>query len=231
VHSAYIGIFMDLLPHSSTRARDLTELGLLPGDAALSGTTPFMAGSPLNDPTFRARFEGTVSSLSLVRFYLRHPGRLLGLVARGTRHAFDTRVARLGYYAVGAGRGPLAQPFGLWSVARERLVPRSLTFLSLYFASGGVALALLRARRVAVRAAGACYALLVFVAAAQLAGALLLGGGEPDLEKHLFLFDLAFDWSLVLLAVSVAAAWLPSPGRARGAAQPGGGVPEPPAPA
>jgi len=46
------------------------------------------------------------------------------------------------------------------------------------------------------------YFLFVFIAIAQFLIATLGGGGEPDLTKHLFMFNLAFDVSFLLLILA-----------------------------
>ena len=108
--------------------------------------------------------------------------------------AFSTRVKRLGYYEASSGKPPLSRPFGIWSAVRENVFPRSVSFLSLFFATGAAA-AVLRGRK-SLRASSGLYllyALLVVVAAIQFVVAVLGGGGEPDVEKHLFMFNVAFD--------------------------------------
>jgi hypothetical protein len=208
----FVAVFMEILPNSPDPARDLEDLGLLPGDAAYINANPYTEGSPLYDPAFVERFSAVADNFTLARFYLRRPARLYGLLTRCAKRAFDTRVDYLGYYEVSSGRPGYSKPFAPWSVLRETLVPRSVPFVGLFLASGAVAFPLLRGRTRGRRVA-AVYTLLVAVAAVQLAVAILLGGGEPDVGKHLFLFNVAFDLALVLLAVGACWAWRRSAGR------------------
>ena len=204
VHGAYVGIFMDLLPHSSTKQEDLTELGLNPNYALFSNTTPYQPDSPLNNPEFEMDFSTKVKSSTLPLFYLSHPGRLYSLFARCVKHTFSTRVRRLGYYEAISGKPPLARAFGIWSTVRENVFPRSLIFLGLFFATALAAIVLfVRTSSATVRSLSLLYLLFTAIAGAQFLIAILAGGGEPDLAKHLFMFNLAFDICLILCVLGV----------------------------
>jgi hypothetical protein len=204
VQSAYVEIFMDLLPNSETPQQDLAAMGLSPDFAAYSGTTPYQPDSPLNDPAFHSAFAAGTDSLTVPLFYLARPLRLYQLCSRCMKHAFSTRVKRLGYYEASTGKPPRAQPFGFWSAIRESVGPRSVFFLGFFLASG-IAAAVLSIRRSwpTLRGMYLLYALFVLIAEAQFFVAVLVGGGEPDLEKHLFMFNLAFDVCLILLVLWV----------------------------
>ena len=202
VQSAYIEIFMDMLPNSPTPREDLIEMGLNPDYAAFSGTTPYQVDSPMRDAKFSAEFAAATNSLTIPWFYAKHPRRSYGLCVRCMTHAFTTRVPRLGYYEAETGRPPRAQAPGLWSNVRERLFPRSVPFICFFLGVSVLASILwIREGSAASRGIAALCLLLVFIAVAQFLIASLVGGGEPDLEKHLFMFNLAFDACLVLLVV------------------------------
>jgi hypothetical protein len=200
VHGAYVGIFMDLLPNSSTKQEDLIELGLNPNYALFSKTTPYQPDSPLNDPKFETDFSTKVKSSTLPLFYVKHPRRLYSLFARCMKHTFSTRVRRLGYYEATTGKPPLAKPFGIWSAVRENVFPRSLIFIALFFSTAIAAIVLfIRTSSATVRSLHLLYLLFISIAGAQFLIAILAGGGEPDLAKHLFMFNLAFDVCLILV--------------------------------
>lgn len=205
IHSIYIGLFLDLLPNSPHPQDDLTELGLNPNYALFSGTTPYQIDSPLNDPRFELDFSSKVSSLTLPLFYLKHPSRLYELSTRCVKYAFSTRVERLGYYESHTGKPPLSKPFGIWSNIRENLFPRSLWFFVSFSATGIVAIVLLlKTSSNIAKGMYFLYVLFVFIASSQFLVAILVGGGESDVEKHLFMFNLAFDVCLILLVLGAA---------------------------
>ena len=195
----YIGIFVDLLPNSPSPQDDLMALGLDPAFADFAGTTPYQLDSPFYDTEIRSLIASRVNSHSLAMFYLARPDRLYGLCARCVKHLFITRVKRLGYYEASTGKPPQTQAFGLWSVIRENVFPRSLVFLALYFATGIAALYWSRKASLPVlRSLNALYVLFVAIACVTFFASILGGGGEADLAKHLFMFNISFDASLIL---------------------------------
>jgi hypothetical protein len=206
LHIAYVEIFMDLLPRSDTPEQDLIDLGLDPNFAVFSGTTPYEPDSPLNDLRVRTELSTKVGSFTVPLFYLKHPVRLYQLCARCSKHCFSNRLRRFGYYEATTGKPPRAQPFGIWSIVRERAFPRSVFFLGLFFASGIGALFLARESSAKLRYIHLLYALFVFVAVLQFFIAVVVGGGRADLQKHLFMFNLAFDVCIILLVLGAVTA-------------------------
>jgi hypothetical protein len=215
IHAVYIGVFMDLLPHSKTPEEDLVALGIDPYYARYSGTTPYQPDSPLTtDLQFRDEFTKAAKPYTLPLFYLKHPGRLYELCERCVRYAFFTRVFRLGYYEARSGKPPYAKPFGLWSWIRERF-PRSLFFVGLFCATGIAAVfSAVRSSSATSKGIYLLYILLVFTACEQFLVAVTAGGGAPDVEKHLFMFNLCFDACVILWILGIAG-WLQQGGWAR----------------
>jgi hypothetical protein len=158
----------------------------------------------MKDPAFEKEFAAKSGSLTVPLFYLARPGRFYQLCSRCMKHAFTTRVPRLGYYEASTGKPPLAHPDGPWSAIRESVVPRSALFLGFLLATG-IAAAVLFIRRASPqrRCLRLLYALFAFIVVGQFLVGVLAGGGEPDLEKHLFMFNLAFDVCLILFVLWV----------------------------
>jgi hypothetical protein len=196
---------MDLLPNSITPQQDLAAMGLNPAFAAYTGTTPYQLDSPLNNTAFYAEFAKQTNASTVPVFYLTRPVRLYQLFGRCVKHAFSTRVNRLGYYEASASNPPRAHPFGLWSAIRENLAPRSVFFLGFLLATAIVAVVFfIRQCSPTLRCIYLLYVLFVLIAEAQFFVSVLVGGGEPDLEKHLFMFNLAFDVCLILSILGAA---------------------------
>lgn len=201
---AYLGIFYDMLPNSATPEDDLTAIGLDPSWAKFSGTTPYQPDTHLKDPEFGNRFSTTVRAYTRPVFYLTRPSRFYDLCARCVGHSFSTRVRRLGYYEADSGRPPQSQPFGLWSSVRETVFPRTLLFVGFFFATSIAAFVIMfRGSSPTLKYLGLLYVILIFVAVAGFFVP-VLSQGESDLEKHLFMFNLAFDSCLILAAIGSA---------------------------
>jgi hypothetical protein len=195
----HIIIFKDLLPHSDTPRQDLMDLGLNPDWAAYNHTSPYQPDSPFHDPAFKNELLAKVSTNKIMLFYLSHPQRLAKLFTRCAKRAFTTFLPRRGYYEASAAKPRWQRPFGLWSNIRERVIPRNLLSVAIFFATGLGALWLLRQKPSTTFSGLAwLYLLLVCIAGSQFLIAVLAGGGEADLEKHLFMFNLSFDLCLVL---------------------------------
>jgi len=197
VHVLWDTVFYSILPHSPSPESDLHEFGLDPDLARFAGATSWDAGVPLYETTARYGYG------AIARFYLRHPGRFLGLCAVCARHAFTWREPLIGNFTRNSGRPPraLSRAFAGWSGLENRVLPKSIWFLAavlslvLAFSArvcrrnglssreGGTALV------VATIAVMAILAFLVCVAAE----------GPKDLVKHLYLFQVLFDACLLAL--------------------------------
>ena len=109
----------------------------------------------------------------------------------------------LGYYEKASGRPPLSPPSALWSRIRDFIFPKSVwtlfTFLGLGIAS--IVLGIIRATTQTSRDMSVFCGFLMAIAMSQFF-VLILTIGENDLRRYLILFNLAFDLSLILLAVA-----------------------------
>jgi hypothetical protein len=190
----YNSIFLQVLPHSTTPAADLTALGLDPQLARYSGSSAFIQSGAFYHPTW---FPREASYGRLVRFYLARPARLFALTERGVEAALSNRVAMLGNYLRSTGKpcATLSSSFSWWDSLRKHL--RNLWFVAGFMALNILApfIASLRVKdpRTAVllqfQSSMAWAAVLLFYAA-------IVGDGN-EFQKHLFAFNFLFDACLV----------------------------------
>jgi len=204
----YQTVFYGVLKHSDDVAADLAELGLPPELAPLAGTNFFEAGTaiPQTSPQLDAMFYERISHMDVAMYYAKHPIRLIERLERAAAHSVTIRPYYLGSYVQEEGREPGAVHLegAWWSEGKKAHAPRSV-----YAAMALAALyaALLASRRVAaligLRARGTLFAA-PFVAAIAYATP-IVGDGDADLSKHLFLYNVAFDFMAVASAGLIAA--------------------------
>jgi hypothetical protein len=207
-YSLYNAVFYELLKYSPAPRADLLQLDLNPDLEKYRGTNTYSPDAPLEDPGFESAFFNRMGAAKLMRFYLRHPSRLAAVAQRTAPGAFCLRPSYLGNFEKSYGLAPGAQSrrFQFWSKLRESAAPRSLWFVAVFFAVNGMA-----ALAVYVKSgSGYLRAAMVFhlMLAAMAIEQLLLAGimcGQYELVKHLFLFNLLFDWCVCADAVLLAA--------------------------
>jgi hypothetical protein len=199
----YNSIFYEILRHSPSPEQDLLELGLDAELAEYAGTISYMPESAINDAGFPATLFASLGWSRVLRLYLRHPERLLDLASRGARSAFSLRPDGLGNFEKAAGFEPraLSHAFDVWSGFKAQVVPGSLAFL-LAFLGLNLVLAVVCMRR-AWRPRPPVHRfpevlLLLVIMSAMAFGTAVIGEGELDIVKHMFLFNVITDLIFVL---------------------------------
>jgi hypothetical protein len=93
--NVYDSVFFQIIRTSPTPAADLKELGLDESFVRYKGTHAWSPGvtEEVYDEVYKR-----VGERGIIRFYLRHPGRFLGLVLRGSKYAFVMRPGYLGNF-------------------------------------------------------------------------------------------------------------------------------------
>jgi len=206
----YQSVFFGILKDSPSLREDMRELGIPEKYAALAGTNYFQKDTviPQDDPQLKRDVLDRLGHADVVRFYLRHPDRLWQKMKRAAEEGAFIRPSYLGNFAREAGRPPGAQAsaFGGWSALKAKL-PHGMPWTAGFYAAYAAALAAVWLRARTVRAKMAAETM----ACVALAGAIsflvpIIGDGEADLAKHLFMFNVCSD--MMLVSASAAAAWL-----------------------
>jgi len=203
----YHTIFYGVLKDSPSPEADMRELGIPDKYAGLAGTHGYMPDAPYNiyGEEFRKEVYDNAPLWEVAMFYARHPDRLLDKLRLSAESALPLRPAYLGNTLPGEGdegRYSFAKKPSFWEPLRKRAVGYALPIAAAVFVLWTAALAVSAvrlARRPDPRAAAglAGGALLAASCAAQFAIP-VVGNGEADLQKHMFLFNFLFD--LMLLA-------------------------------
>ncbi|WP_052476333.1 glycan biosynthesis hexose transferase WsfD [Cohnella kolymensis] len=198
----YQSIFYGVLKDSPDVAGDMKELGIPEKYAVLAGTNYFQKDTPIRqkDPMLRQEVLEKLSHKDIALFYLKHPGRFIHKLERAADNAMFIRPNYLGNYDQSAGKPPGAKSdsFSVWSKWKVESMPHSLAwflgFYAIYFVLLGVIWWRNSSKRVRLGAET--------LAAVGLAGAFacvvpLIGDGEADLGKHLFMFNVCFDMMVI----------------------------------
>jgi len=207
VINQYQTVFYGIVKDSPDPQQDLRELGIDPSLASLAGTDYFTprSGMQPDDPQMKTLFYDKISHAKVALFYAKHPARFLQKLDRAAESGMYNRPMYLGNYAKSAGHEPgaVTHTFGWWSKFKLKL-PHSFAAVFLFFAAYVLTAVVLRLRSADRR--GKLLAELFLVLA--LVGAIammvpLIGDGEADLSKHLFLYEVCFDAMVVSAVVFV----------------------------
>ncbi|BBI30623.1 glycan biosynthesis hexose transferase WsfD [Cohnella abietis] len=205
----YQSIFYGVLKGSSNVEKDMEELGIPEKYAVLVGTNYFQKdiAIPQNDPVLREEVLEKLSHKDIAMYYLRHPSRFIEKLDKAAANSMFIRPNYLGNYDQSVGKPPktLNYKYSGWSQFKLKHMPRSLAFYVglyvLYLAVLGTLWWRTASRRVRLVAET-----LAVVALAGVFSCIvpLIGDGEADLGKHLFMFNVCFDMmgvSIVMGAV------------------------------
>ncbi|MFD2332414.1 hypothetical protein ACFSR7_24415 [Cohnella sp. GCM10020058] len=205
----YQSIFFGALKDTPNLQRDMSELGIPDKYAGLAGTNFFQKDTiiPQNDPTLRREVLDRLSHRDIALYYVRHPERFVSKLEKAANNGTAVRPYYLGNYSQSADRerSKLSYAFSAWSEWKHRHMPNSLAWFIACYAfyygllagwwlrSAGRPGSRLLAESLAV--VGAAGAVAVTVS--------LMGDGEADLGKHLFMFNVCFD---IMAASAIAGA-------------------------
>jgi len=206
-YTRYNSVFYGILKDSPNPTQDLIDLGLNPdlavdaGKHAFLGEDEYVKYVPLSEPT-RQEFYNKISNCDLVWFYITHPQRFVTGMEYTARHAFITSTA-LGKYQKTDFEQPVSEfnRFTHWSSLREEYMPKNLWFLVLVY-SVVIGLSALAYKK--WRQSAEIVSLLKLFWAVTIIGLLqfpmpLIGNGQADTAKQLFLFNFTFDLIVVVL--------------------------------
>ncbi|MBB6638258.1 hypothetical protein [Cohnella thailandensis] len=200
----YQSIFYGVLKDTPSIEADLKELGIPPKYAVLAGTNYFQKDTaiPQRDAALKREVLDRLSHRTIAMFYLKHPGRLLEKMKKAALAGTSIRPYYLGNYdkTDGKPKGALSYRFSAWSEFKHQRMPKSLGWFAIVYSGYMLVIGAgwLRSRS---RSAKFAFETLAVVAACGIFAFVipLIGDGEADLGKHLFLFNVCFDMMLVCL--------------------------------
>lgn len=199
----YQTVFYGVLKDSPDPAADLRELGIREEYAVLANADYFVPHPiDITTPEFKREYYDKISRGKVLMFYAKHPGRFFEKLQVCAKSSFNLHFY-LGNYENQDGHQALEQSkaWTPWTALLSQVVPKTLWFLvpfALLFA--GVAVWEWR-RQTSPGAKLLCEFFLAIELMAMAQFVLpILGDGEADLGKHLFLFNVL---GSVMLVTSV----------------------------
>lgn len=201
----YQAVFYGILKDSPAPGNDLEELGIARDLAVLAGTNYFMKSYPLDikDPEFQAEINEKVNPLKVTMFYLTHPERFLYKLQNASDSGFQIASGLGNVEKTGSTEYSLAaESPGAWSRFKLEIVPHSLLFVFLFFLIYFIVLfnkwlrETSRYRRLQIE----LFMLIEIIGITQFVIP-IIGDGEADIGKHLFMFNVCFDVMFVSSSV------------------------------
>jgi hypothetical protein len=208
VINQYQAVFYGILKDSPHPEKDLIDLGLDPKLVVLAGTNYFTSDTPIPQKSeeLKELFYNHISHGKIAIFYLTHPDRYIGKLEVTAKNTLNMRPSYLGNYekAAGVERGTISTTYDTWSQFKTKALPHSLWFLIPFFIL--YYLFMIRSyRNEANTDRKKAHEVLMSVGLMAIISFVvpLLGDGEADMEKHLFLFNVCLD-----LMFSISMIWL-----------------------
>ncbi|WP_127495395.1 glycan biosynthesis hexose transferase WsfD [Paenibacillus glycanilyticus] len=218
----YQTVFFGVLKDSPDPASDLRELGLPEAFKVNAGTNFFQKDTVIkqNDPRIVAALEG-ISHKDVLLYYAKHPDRFLQKLKRAAKNGMSIRPFYLGSYEKEAGKpyGAVSYAYSTWSTFKLKVMPNKLWFIAAFAAAYLAVLAVEYIRRWRSVQQRLYLEALFVLALVGMCGFTvpLVGDGEADLGKHLFLFNVCFDMMMVVSVLYVVRIIVKKAGLPRGA--------------
>ncbi len=193
--NAYHAMTRGVLMTSENPEKALEDFDINPQYALLDQTI-YYDRNPVIDvqnPMLKEDFYGKYGFVSIAKYYALHPGQLIAMLNEAAKSLHSIRPESIGNYEKSAGKAPGAQTgfFSLYSAMKKAWVPKTVGFILLFFA-GVLAVSFKDRQRMMI------LAFVLTMGLSQIAVS-IIGAGDADLAKHMFLYNVAFDVSTFVL--------------------------------
>jgi hypothetical protein len=207
VINQYQSVFYGILKDSPTPEQDLRDLGLDPKLAVLANTNYFTPNTPIPQQSeeLKRDFYSHISHGKIAMFYVKHPARYWNKLQVTAHNAMNLRPSYLGNYekAEGLEPGKISSTYSTWSSFKNHVLPHTLWFIGIIYIMYYLVLFVLYLNQYNVHRKKHSYEVfaVIPIIGASAFFVPLIGDGEADMEKHLFLFNVCFDLMFVVCLV------------------------------
>ena len=193
--NAYHAMTRGVMMTSENPEKTLAEFDINPQYALLDQTIYYERNPVIDvqDPMLKEDFYQKYGFVSIAKYYLLHPGQLISMLDQSAKNANSIRPESIGNYEKSAGHAPGAQSdfFSLYSTLKKAWVPKTFGFMLLFFMSMLVISFKDRQRMLIL-------GFVLMMGLSQIAVS-IIGAGDADLAKHIFLYNVSFDLCVFIL--------------------------------
>ncbi len=151
-----------------------------------------------DDEMLEENFYSHYSIMSIVKYYATHPAAFMEMLELAAKNAYRIRPDLGNYeYATGYPANTTAETFSVYSSIKLNYAPKTIGFIIIWAI---VALALLYKRR--LKQIIVCGLILIGISQIIVP---IIGAGDADLAKHMFLFNVSFDTVNVIMFAHIVA--------------------------
>jgi hypothetical protein len=198
--------------HSMTRGILITSqnpetaldfFGINPQYSLLDGTIYYerYPAADVEGEELKTEFYPKYGFVSVAAYYTLHPSEFTEMLNTAAKNAYVTRPDAIGNYQRSAGKQPGAKTyfFTLVSTVKQGTIPRTVGFMIIWIV-GMLGLSFVDKKRTLVLVCAIAMGLSQIVVS-------IIGAGDADLSKHIFLYNLAFDLTNFLVISTVILRW------------------------
>lgn len=203
----YHAIFYGVLKDSEDPAGDLRSLGIDEQYAILANTHAYMdhEGIDIHSEGFRQEVYARGTPMKISLYYLTHPEKLWSKVIKLVRSSTIIRPTYVGNYLKGD-KPPLTfdRRYSTWEAVRKKAGPQSLQWIMLIGITYMISSLISYRWQMGTHPKGRlCFRVLIGLFAVSQFILPIIGNGEADLVKHMYLFNMALDMMIIFILLDI----------------------------
>jgi len=199
----YHAMTRGILMTSQNPETALEHFGIDPQYSLLDGSIFFerYPAADVEGEDLKTRFYPNYGFVSVSLYYLEHPSELLQMLDAAAKNAYNIPPEAMGNYERSAGKEPGQKSwfFKLHSYLKARIAPKTVGFMILWI----VAILGLGFRN---RGRTLVLACAILMGLSQI-GVSIIGAGDADLSKHIFLYNVVYDLCNFVMLSTVFFRW------------------------